>query len=106
MIAEKESGIQSAICDYLELNRHFFWRQNTAPAFDWKTKQFRKMPKHAMRGIPDIILVQQGLFVGLEVKSAIGKQSEDQKAFEKNLKDAGGRYYVVRSIEDVQKLGL
>ncbi len=106
MPKENESGIQSAICDYLALKRHFFWRQNTAPAFDWKSKQFRRMPKHAMNGVPDIILIHDGLFVGIEVKSATGRQSPGQVEFENAVKGAGGRYYVVRSVSDVIKIGL
>jgi len=61
--------------------RHFFWRQNTAPAFDWKTKQFRRMPKYAMRGVPDIILVHVSRPYFLEVKRTGTYQSPEQRSF-------------------------
>lgn len=67
---------------------------------------FRALPKYTPKGIPDIILIKDGWFVGLEVKTKTGKQSPDQKAFEKNVHDAGGEYYVVRTIEDLQEVGL
>lgn len=105
-LKETESSIQNTICDYLALRNAFYWRQNTAPAFDWKTNSFRRMPKHSLRGVPDIIVVRDGQFIGLEVKSATGRQSEDQKYFEENVKKAGGAYHLVRSLDDVKKIGL
>lgn len=106
MKAPLEKDIQSAICDYLALRKHFFWRQNTAPAFDWKSNQFRRMPKHALRGVPDIILVHTGRPYFLEVKRPGTYQSTDQREFQKRAEDAGALYAVVRSIDDVQRLGL
>lgn len=101
-----EKDIQRSICEYLSLKRHFFWRQNVSPTFDWKTNQFRRMAAHTMKGTPDIILItKSGQFVGLEVKRPGGKQSEDQKEFEKKCLKAGGRYHVVTSLEDVRALG-
>lgn len=105
---EKETDIQNTICEYLSLKKHFFWRQNTSPTVS-KTGDkwvFRRMAKYAMRGIPDIIIIKDGFFIGLEVKKAGGKQSPDQKEFESRVKEAGAEYHVVRSIKDVQELGL
>lgn len=59
-----------------------------------------------MRGLPDIIVIKGGNFVGLEVKRPGAKQSLEQKEFEKRVKDEGGEYYVVHSIEEVQNIGL
>lgn len=66
----------------------------------------RRLPKYTPRGLPDIIVVWGGMFIGLEVKTKIGKQSPDQKVFESLVKKHGGKYFVVRSIEDVQAIGL
>lgn len=104
--AEKETDIQRTICDYLQLKNYFFWRTNTTPIYDPTRKAFRAMPKYALKGVPDIILVLDGVFVGLEVKTRSGRQSEQQKEFEKKLKNSGGKYYVVRSVEDVIEIGL
>ena len=72
----------------------------------WKTNQFRCMPKYAMRGVPDIIVVHVGRLCFLEVKRPGTYQSVEQKEFQKQAKDAGALYAVVRSIEDVQAHGL
>ena len=64
------------------------------------------MPKHSRRGVPDIIVVKQGQFIGLEVKRQGTCQSPEQKAFEKDVAHAGGQYYVVRSVDDVIAIGL
>ena len=54
-------------------------------------------------GSPDIIAVINGQYVGIECKMPKGKQSPGQKEFEKNLIQAGGKYLLIRSIEDLIK---
>ena len=102
----KEGGIQVAICGYLSTRGHFFWRQNTIPVFDVRNRSFRRMPRFSMAGIPDIILIKDGRFIGIEVKNERGRQSTGQLLFETNCKRAGGEYHVVRSVRDVIGLGL
>lgn len=101
-----EKEIQLAICDYLAMKKHFFWRQNTNGMYDPTKKVFRAMPKYSMNGVPDIIVVKDGYFIGLEVKRKGSKQSQGQKDFEKLCKEAGGEYYVVSSIDDLVEVGL
>ncbi len=102
----KETEIQATICDYLALKRYFFWRQNTAPTFDKARNVYRAMPKYAMRGVADIIIIKDGKAIFLEVKNEKGRQSEHQKDFEWAAVQAGATYKIVRSIEDVQRIGL
>jgi len=102
----KETDIQLAICDYLALKKHFFWRQNNIGTYDPKTGYHRPMPKYSKHGIPDIIVIKDGFFIGLEVKRGKTYQSQNQKLFEKECKEAGAEYYVVRSIDDVREIGL
>src|SRR5690606_35669338 len=97
--------IQTAICDYLAFQKHFFWRQNVIPAMN-ANGTMRRLPKYVKTGVPDIIVVKDGFFIGLEVKRKGGVQSANQKEFEKGIKEAGGEYYVVRSIDDVKNIGL
>jgi len=103
-----ESDIQRAICDYLAHRKVFFWRNNNTPIFqfDKGNPRFRSMPKYALKGRPDIEIIKDGWYIGLEVKQPKTKQSENQKEFERMCKEAGGEYYVVRSIDDVIELGL
>ena len=102
---EKETDIQKAICEYLSYRRCFFWRQNTIPAMT-KAGGYRAMPKYSLNGVPDIIMMKDGIFWGLEVKRPKGKQSDAQKEFEKRPIEAGGKYNIVTSIDDVIALGL
>ena len=105
---ERESDIVRAICDYLAYRKVFFWRANTAPTVN-KSKEgwsFRRMPKHALKGVPDIIVIKAGQFIGLEVKREKGKLSLDQVEFRLRAEAAGAKYYIVRSIDDVRVLGL
>jgi hypothetical protein len=103
---ELEKDIQMAICDYLAFKKHFFWRQNTSAIINHKTGNFKSMPKYSLNGVPDIILIKDGIFIGLEVKRPKGVQSENQKEFERRTKQAGAQYHIVTSIDDVQKLNL
>jgi hypothetical protein len=55
-------------------------------------------------GCPDITLVVNGKFIGLEVKDVWKKQSEGQKKAEKQIKFAWAEYYVVKSLEEVKRI--
>jgi hypothetical protein len=46
-------------------------------------------------GIPDIIAIVSGEFVGIEVKSATGKPTELQKICGREIEKAGGTWVVV-----------
>jgi hypothetical protein len=99
-----EKEIQNSICEYLELKRLFFWRQNTTPVYDTTRKAFRSMPKYSLKGVADIIVIKNGATIFLEVKRPKGKQSEDQIEFERLSKKNGAQYYVVTSLDDVMKI--
>lgn len=101
----KEIEIQSIICDYLALKKYFFWRQNNISVFDGQN--FRALPKYAMKGVADIILVKEkGKICFLEVKTDKGQLSENQVGFRQKCLEKGAEYYVVRSLDDVMALGL
>lgn len=106
MVKHLEKEIQNAVCQYLEMKHYFFWRQNVVPIFDKTRGFYRPMPKYSLNGVPDIIVINKGIFIGLEVKQPKGKQSDNQKLFELACKKAGGRYHIITSIDDVIALGL
>ena len=64
------------------------------------------MPKFAINGVPDILLVKEGRFIGIEVKSLTGRISKNQVIFRDLVIEAGGEYFIARSVEDVIKAGL
>lgn len=99
---EKESDIVKAICDYLEMKRHFWWRNNTG-AFKTEKGFYR----FGAKGSPDIfVLTDGGVLISLEVKTKTGKLSPDQKLWQERCEEISAEYYVVRNIDDVINLGL
>lgn len=105
-IKEKETDILYAICDYLTMKKHYFWRNNTIPVFSKKGNGFIRMPKYSRTGLPDIILIRDGFTIGIEVKTQKGRPSPNQIQCAKDWKENGAEYYLVRSIDEVIAVGL
>ena len=97
---EREQDIQRAILQYLEFRGIFHYRNNSR-AFVDSTKHFYRF---GALGSPDIVCVIDGQYVGIEVKRRGGKQSDHQKAFQKRLEEAGGRYLLAHCIDDITLL--
>jgi len=105
-----EAVIQRQICDYLQSYGFFFWRSNNVPVMG------RALPKYTPRGLPDIMVIVNGLFVAFEVKRPTvdgmrekngrtlreGKLSPEQADFGIRLEGNGGRYYCVRSADEAR----
>lgn len=102
----RENDVQNSICEYLAYRKHCFWRQNTVGIYDASRKTYRSLPKYAMAGVADIIVIDNGHAIFLEVKTDKGRQSKNQKDFENYVTKHGATYAVVRSIEDVRALNL
>lgn len=100
-MATPEGKIQAAVLNYLKKEGVFCWRQNNLPVYDKKINGYRAHT--GLKGVPDIISIINGRFVGFEVKTARGKQNADQKLFEKRTNQNGGAYFVVRSVDDARK---
>jgi hypothetical protein len=100
-----ESKIQNKICEALAKAGVFFFRVNNGAVFDQHLNNgygaYRSLGKWAMKGVPDIIVIIDGVFVGVEVKTMKGKMSPDQHLFKRRLERAGGKYYVVTSPDDL-----
>ena len=105
MAKTPEGLIQDAVCQFLEWKRYTFWRQNTVGLYDPTKKIFRAMPKYAMKGVSDIIVLKDGRAMFIEVKSKTGKLSEAQVAFKETVERAGCAYFTVRSVDDLISLG-
>ena len=56
------------------------------------------------RGAPDRVLHLNGRVVYLEIKTPTGKLSEYQERFEDQCYDDGISYWLIRSIEDLERL--
>lgn len=102
-----EKDIQREICEWLEFMGLFFWRSNNIPVFGQNNagyKTFRKLPKFTPRGLPDIIVLHQGQFHGIEVKRPGQKLRPEQIDIAKKIRDSGCNYHLVFSLEEVQTI--
>lgn len=91
-----------ALCEYLALRRVFHWRNNTG-AFKAAHGGFYRF---GTPGSPDIMVVKEGRFIGIEAKAGSGRLLHAQKEFQRLCEENGGVYIVAHSIEDLQKVGL
>ena len=99
-----EGQVKKSICDYLAAYRKdvFFWMNESVGIFDPTRKIFRKKnSRYQMKGVSDILGIWDGQPLAIEVKSATGRVSPDQKRFMERFQQEGGRAFVARSVEDV-----
>ena len=75
------------------------WRANTGVA-----KIGRRVVRFGIPGQADITgILPNGLRVEIEVKSADGRQSPEQRAYETMIRKFGGVYVLARSVQDVRE---
>lgn len=106
-----EKYIQNQCIDYLDLleRRNLVYGARTQVI---RTKTIRRdgsqgYLKTGKVGLPDWTgcVAPYGQFVGIEFKTDKGKQSEHQKLAQARIEAVGGKYIIVRSINElVQKL--
>jgi hypothetical protein len=77
------------------------WRQNVGAAM-----VNGRLVRFGQPGCPDILGVMSpsGRLIGVEVKSATGRQSPEQKRFEEMFRSKGAIYILARSLEDVDRV--
>src|SRR3972149_6120481 len=115
---QSETALLLEICDWLKREGFFFWRSNNIPAGGRTFGTFRALPKYTPRGLPDIMIGCEGVFIGLEVKRAgsdtereangrairAGKLTPDQAEWGAALSLNGGKYACVRSLQDAKEV--
>jgi len=89
-LSEKE--IRQQVMQYIKLKRYFYWHNLAGLG--------------CYAGLSDICILHKGILICVEFKTLRGKQSDNQQDFEQNTKANGGKYYVVRSLEDFLNIGL
>ena len=101
---ETEAHIQKAIMQWGGYKRILMHRINVigTPLHKDGLTVYRPSTNRGMADIHATVLVEGiPVSVWLEVKTKKGKLSANQKAFQESIEAAGGYYYVVRSIDDV-----
>lgn len=89
---------------YPKLKLHLHHSPNGGKRNEREAARFKAMGTRA--GFPDLILLypnQFYSFMGIELKTEKGKQSEHQKAYQKLFDGMGAKYIIVRSIEDFMR---
>jgi len=102
-----EKDIQKEICDWLFAEGYFFWRSNNIPVFqrDKYGPRFRSLPKYTPRGLPDIQILQDGRYIGLEVKvPGYWKFTDDQQIMKEKIIANGGAYHIVTSLDEAKNV--
>jgi hypothetical protein len=106
--------VQRQVCEYLESKNYLFWRHNNQPTFDPKLNNghggYRAQSKWTPKGLPDVMVIHKekyGQLWGLEIKKPKGGSiSPDQLFLQKRFRLHNAEYHIVRSVEEVAKLGL
>jgi len=94
MVKQLEKDIQLEICTWLQSQDIFFWRFRYMSRFPIKF-----IPK----GLPDIMILHKGLFIGLEVKvPGYWKYTDPQKMMSTKIKSNGGLCYLVTSLDEAK----
>ena len=96
-----EHEIQNQIIDYLKTTNWLVIRINGVNRGKIKSYYVYNGSENAQKGLPDLLIMKKGKCIGLEIKTATGKQSEDQKIIEKWFKMQEIEYYVIKSLNDV-----
>lgn len=99
-----EALIHRAVADYLRLALPPNVAWTTFPAGGKRPKATGGQLKGAglQAGWPDIQVIAGGQYIGIELKSASGKLSPQQRAVHDAIQKAGGLVLLARSIDDVR----
>ncbi len=111
----KEDQIQQQIINYLSFmarKYNFIFFAPCNEGFLMIMKKFR-IPQRSqymimswlgkmgfLPGVSDLVIMQNGKSYCLELKTATGKQSDNQELFEKNCKKSNVPYEIARSLDD------
>ncbi len=99
-----EHDLQCAICDYLDIRRVCYWAvPNGGKRNKFEAKRLRD--EGVRSGVPDISIVHDGMYFGLEVKkpktlTPKGRLSKNQKEMIEKIEEHGGDVKVVYSVQD------
>jgi hypothetical protein len=88
-IAGEERKLKKLVTNYLNMRGVWFFEQR----MDRRTR--------GRRGVPDILACICGRFVAIELKVAGSKLSAEQEREGKRIEECGGRFLIVRRLEDV-----
>jgi superfamily II DNA or RNA helicase len=93
----KESDFQDDVRKFLKSLGFFMWRQNSGAMFkDGRWIQFTDR-----KGLPDIAVIYNGVYIGIELKMKTGAFTKHQKETLPLMIEAGVYVYVVDNFEEL-----
>ena len=100
-----EHDVQCAICEYLDLRKVCYWAVPNGGKRS-KSEANRLKAEGVKSGVPDITVLYDGKYYGLEVKRPAtlapkGRLSKNQKIMIERIETAQGKVKVVYGVEDV-----
>jgi VRR-NUC domain len=98
-----EWSLQAACCKYMNhaLPPACAWTAIDAAGFQDPIQGAIRRSRGIFSGWPDFILIHAGIFHGIELKSPDGRLSPRQREVSTQILDAGGRYRLVRSVQQL-----
>jgi len=103
-----EDVIQNAICKYLDMRKVCYWAVPNGGSRKGGAIEGARLKKTGVKsGVPDITVVYDGMYWGLEVKRPAtdkhpkGYLTQSQKDMHKKIRNAGGSVETVYSVADV-----
>lgn len=100
--APTANELTQQILKWARFHRYFASRVNTAGIYDQRTGRYRTGTTR--KGFPDVVIIANGLFYGVEVKAGRDQQSQEQRNCQLEIEAAGGTYILARTLEDVAKV--
>lgn len=105
LVRMKETEIQRSILENLRWRGILAYRCQPAPVPIRNGNRivgFRRADAFNV-GMPDIVCVIAGRYIGIEVKSETGRQRAEQLDWQRKIEKAGGTYVLARSWKDVEQ---
>jgi hypothetical protein len=99
---QSEQQIENSVCHWLDYKGIKYWITKVKGEPHFKKNGEFFMKKTPNRGFPDILCCIKGKMIGLEIKTVIGRQSEYQKEQQRKILAAGGIYWIIRNIQELE----
>lgn len=91
------NGLTKAIVEYIDLSGGWATRISVEGRYIESLK--KRIPSSVKKGTADIHAVWKGYHLSIEVKIGKDKQSDEQRAVQKSVTDAGGYYFIATTFE-------
>lgn len=71
--------------------------------FTWKNLQntYKRAVPAEVKGTPDRFAMKHGVWIALEFKTGSDHQRPEQILFQREFESHGGKYYLIRSVDDL-----